>query len=148
MAVQETRQKSIFSSRKFRLYQHALAALEHASILSPSNSLAAWERKRIRFNGNISTVRFISTTDHRIARATLERARARASSYERAAELETFVSVFVFVLPSPYTKLKNNTVLQLQYCSYYLPLKNSSTIHDLNLHQQNSSTVPHDSNLQ
>ena len=59
------------------------------------NSLAAWERKRIRFNGNISTVRFISTTEHRIARATLERARARASSYERAAELETFVS-FLF----------------------------------------------------
>ena len=36
MAVQETRQKSIFSSRKFGLYQHALTALEHASILSPS----------------------------------------------------------------------------------------------------------------
>ena len=36
VAVQETRQKSIFSSRKFRLYQHALAALEHSSILSPS----------------------------------------------------------------------------------------------------------------
>ena len=34
--VQETRQKSIFSSRKFRLYQHALTAPEHASILSPS----------------------------------------------------------------------------------------------------------------
>ena len=51
-----------FSSRKFGLYQHALAALEHASILSPSNSLAAWERKRIRFNGDMSTVRFIFTT--------------------------------------------------------------------------------------
>ena len=36
VAVQETRQKSFFSSRKFGLYQHALAALEHASILSPS----------------------------------------------------------------------------------------------------------------
>ena len=36
MAVQETRQKSIFSSRKFGLYQHSLAALEHASIYSPS----------------------------------------------------------------------------------------------------------------
>ena len=36
MAVQETRQKSFFSSRKFGLYQHALTALEHASILSPS----------------------------------------------------------------------------------------------------------------
>ena len=36
MAVQETRQKSIFSSRKFGLYQHALAVPEHASILSPS----------------------------------------------------------------------------------------------------------------
>ena len=33
-------------------------------------------------------------TDHRIARATLERARARASSHERAAELGTFVSFF------------------------------------------------------
>ena len=30
------------------------------------NSLAAWERKRIRFNGDISTVRFISTAGHRI----------------------------------------------------------------------------------
>ena len=36
MAAQETRQKSFFSSRKFGLYQHALAALKHASILSPS----------------------------------------------------------------------------------------------------------------
>ena len=36
MAVQETRQKSSFSSRKFGLYQPALTALEHASILSPS----------------------------------------------------------------------------------------------------------------
>ena len=83
-----------FSSRKFGLYQHALAALEHASILSPSNSLAAWERKRIRFNGDMSTVRFISTTDRRTARATLERARVRAPSYERAAEWGTFVSFF------------------------------------------------------
>ena len=32
--------------------------------------------------------------EHRIARATLERARARASSHERAAELGTFVSFF------------------------------------------------------
>ena len=30
------------------------------------NSLAAWERKRIRFNGDISTVRFISTAGLRI----------------------------------------------------------------------------------
>ena len=92
-----------------------------ASILSPSihrsfhlqsidpfafNPPAAWEHTRIRFNGNIYTVRFISTTDHRIARATLERTRARASSYERAAEWETFVSFLFFVSPSSYTKLK------------------------------------------
>ena len=38
------------------------------------NSLAAWERKRIRFNGDISTGRYISTAEDRIARATLERA--------------------------------------------------------------------------
>ena len=42
------------------------------------NSLAAWERKRIRFNGDISTVHFISTTEHRITRAILERDHARA----------------------------------------------------------------------
>ena len=80
--------------------------------------LTARECKRIHFNGNISTVRFISTTDRRIARATLERARVRAPSYERAAELGTFVSFFFFRL---YTKLKHD--------------HNRTTIHDFNLHQ-------------
>ena len=78
--------------------------------------LAAWEHKRIRFNGNISTVRFISTTEHRIARTTLERARARASSYERAAELETSFR-FLFSccqvrIPSK-KKKKHNTITVL-----------------------------------
>ena len=57
-------------------------------------------------------------TNHRIARATLERARARVSSHERAAELGTFVSFFFFRL---YTKLKHD--------------HNRTTIHDFNLHQ-------------
>ena len=82
------------------------------------NSLAAWESKRIRFNGDMSTVRFISTTDRRTARATLERARVRPPSYERAAEWGTFVSFFFFRL---YTKLKHD--------------HNRTTIHDFNLHQ-------------
>ena len=103
VAVQETRQKSFFSSRKFGLYQHALAALEHASILSTFNSLAAWERKRIRFNGDISTVRFISTTEHRIARATLERARARAMNELLNWRLSLR---FCFRVAKLYTKLK------------------------------------------
>ena len=82
------------------------------------SSLAAWECKRIRFNGDISTVRFISTTSTEPLRATLEHARARASSHERAAELGTFVSVFFFRL---FTKLKHD--------------HNRTTIHDFNLHQ-------------
>ena len=56
--------------------------------------------------------------EHRIARATLERARARASSHERAAEWGTFVSFFFFRL---YTKLKHD--------------HSRTTIHDFNLHQ-------------
>ena len=55
---------------------------------------------------------------HRTARATLECARARAWSHERAAELGTFVSVFFFRL---YTKLKHD--------------HNRTTIHDFNFHQ-------------
>ena len=77
------------------------------------NSLAAWERKRIRFNGNIYTVRFISTTEHRITRATLERARAMN-------ELLNWRLSFRFCFRL-YTKLKHD--------------HNSTTIHDLNLHQ-------------
>ena len=56
------------------------------------NSLAAWERKRIRFNGDISTVRFISTaghwilsvfistTEHEVTRAFRNANRARVTS--------------------------------------------------------------------
>ena len=81
----------------------------HRSV-SPSGELS---------NGDGSPVRFyISTAEDRIARATLERARARASSHERAAELGTFVSFFFFRL---YTKLKHD--------------HNRTTIHDFNLHQ-------------
>ena len=156
MAVQETRQKSIFFRAENLGYTNNRPSLSstHRSV-SPSGELSngdgspvlflylllgigsfpfsylllthrsfrlhlltARECKRIHFNGNISTVRFISTTDRRTARATLERARVRAPSYERAAELGTFVSFFFFRL---YTKLKHD--------------HNRTTIHDFNLHQ-------------
>ena len=45
------------------------------------------------------------------------------SSYERACWIGDFRFVFVLVFSGLYTKLKNNTVLLIQYCSYHLPLK-------------------------
>ena len=165
MAVQETRQKSIFSGRKLGYNQHSLTArsvYEHASICSPAwelefiSTIAHRSRARtdpFRLQGSFpmgtdllfvflylllgigsfpflylplthrsfrlqSARRTGAQTDHRIARATLERARARASSHERAAEFGTFVSFFFIRL---YTKLKHD--------------HNRTTIHDFNLHQ-------------
>ena len=63
----------------------------HRSV-SPSGELSNGDGSPVRFL--ISTVRYISTAEDRIARATLERARVRAPSHERAAELGTFVSFF------------------------------------------------------
>ena len=51
------------------------------------------------------------------------------SSYERACWIGDFRFVFVFVFSGLYTKLKNNTVLLIQYCSYHLPLKTVQQYH-------------------
>ena len=161
MAVQETRQKKNFEPE---IWAIPTCSRRSQARIDPFafNPLAAWEHKRIRFNGNISTVRFISTTDHRIARATLERARARASSYERAAELETFVSCFngnistvrfisttehriaratlerARARASSYERAAElGTFVSFFFC-LYTKLKhdyNRTTIHDFNLHQ-------------
>ena len=104
------------------LYQQSPIALEHAPIRFAFRGAFQWGRISCSFFISTAGHRilsvFISTTDRRIARATLERARARASSHERAAELGTFVSFFFFRL---YTKLKHD--------------HNRTTIHDFNLHQ-------------
>ena len=69
---------------------------------------------------------FISTSEHRIARAILERDHARAMN--ELARIGDVRFVFVFVSTSLYTKLKNNRLLLIQYCSYHLPLKNSTIL--------------------
>ena len=114
-----------FSGRKTRTIS-TFARRSRARIdLFAFNSLAAWERKRIRFNGDISPVRFISTTEHRIARAILERDRAGAMN--ELAGLETFVS-FLHFLPLkivPYcsyptnTKINKTTTVPLYMTSTY-----------------------------
>ena len=59
------------------------------------------------------------------------------------AGLETFVSVFVFVFSCLYTRLKNNAVLLIQYCSYHLPIKTVPYCsYPTNTKINNSTTVP------
>ena len=106
-----SRNRSIFfSGRKQALYQQidhrTLNCFEHASIYSPSIRSPSWERKRIRFNGDRSPVRFYTfyeTSDHS---SNLERDHTRAMN--ELAGLETFVSFlfFVFVSSCLCTKLK------------------------------------------
>ena len=79
---------------------------EHASIYSPSIRSPSWKRKRIRFNGDISPVRFYiynGASDHS---SNLERDHARAMN--ELAGSETFVSFlfFVFISSCLCTKLK------------------------------------------
>ena len=59
------------------------------------------------------------------------------------AGLETFVSFFVFVFSCLYTRLKNNAVLLIQYCSYHLPIKTVPYCsYPTNTKINNSTTVP------
>ena len=93
--VQETRQKSFFSSRKFRLYQHALTAPEHASILSPSIRSPHGSA-----NGYASMETYLLFAIYLPLRigSLGQFWNAPRPSYERAAGLETFVSfLFSFV---------------------------------------------------
>ena len=65
------------------------------------------------------------------------------SSYERACWIGDFRFVFVFVFSGLYTKLKNNTVLLIQYCSYHLPPKTVPYCsYPINTKINNSTTVP------
>ena len=82
-----------FSGRNTRTISTNRLPLSSTHRSVPPSFSPSWERKRIRFNGDISPVRFISATEHRIARAILERDRARAMN--ELAGLETFVS-FLF----------------------------------------------------
>ena len=102
------------------------------------NSLAAWERKRIRFNGDISTVRFISTaghrilsvfistTEHEVTRAFRNANRARVTSQLFCPEgglhscLFFLFFLFVFVMFVYQAKM-------IQNCFYHKPQKNSTT---------------------
>ena len=102
------------------------------------NSIAAWERKRIRFNGDISTVRFISTaghrilsvfistTEHEVTRAFRNANRARVTSQLFCPEgglhscLFFLFFLFVFVMFVYQAKIIRN-------CFYHKPQKNSTT---------------------
>ena len=144
MAVQETRQKSIFSSRKFGLYQHALAALEHASILSPSIRSPHGSA-----NGYASMETYLLFALYLLRSiGSLEQFETRPrSSYERACQdrgRSFRFCFFCFSVPKLYTKLKNITVLLIQYCSYHLPLKNNTILLLTQPTQKinNSTTVP------
>ena len=152
MAAQDTRQNPLaptqtidfFRAGIFGLYQHSLAALEHAPIrfafilafMGAQTDTLQWRQ--------------ISCSSLYLLRSigSLEQFGTRSrSSYERACCIEDLRFVFVSVFSYLYTKLKNNTVLLIQYCSYHLPLKtvpycsyptntkikqyNSTTIHDL-----------------
>ena len=123
VAVQETRQKSIFSSRKFGIYQHALAALEHAWILSPSirsphgsaNGYASMETYLL------FALYLLRASDRSGNFGTRSR-----SSYERAAELETFVAFLFSCCQAVYQVKKNNTVLLITVL--LIPLKNRTIL--------------------
>ena len=111
------------------------ARRSRASIYSPSIRFAfmgAFQWRQISCPFFISTAGhrilsvFISTAEHRIARAILERARARAMNEL----LDWRLSFrFCFRVPKFVCQVKkNNTVLLIQYCSYHLPLKNSTIL--------------------
>ena len=106
-----SRNRSFFFGPDVRTYQqinrspHA-QCFEHASIYSPSIRSPSWERKRIRFNGDRSPVRFYiyyGASDHS---SNLECDHARAMN--ELAGSETFVSFlfFVFISSCLCTKLK------------------------------------------
>ena len=110
MAVQETRQKPLALTQSIDFFRAGSKNYINKSITARSivlaridlfafNSLAAWESKRIRFNGDISHVRFISTTEHRINTSNLERDHARAMN--ELARIGDVRSVFVFCFCFP-----------------------------------------------
>ena len=104
----------------FGLYQHSLAALEHAPIRF------AFILAFIGAQTDTLQWRQISCSPLYLLRSigSLEQFGTRSrSSYERACWIGDFRFVFVFVFSCLYTKLQNNTVLLIQYCSYHLPLK-------------------------
>ena len=128
MAVQETRQKPLaltqsidfFRAGNLGLYQHSLAALEHAPIrfafilafMGAQTDTLQWRHIYC------SLYIYYGASDRSGNFGTRSR-----SSYERACWIGDFRFVFVFVFSCLYTKLKNNTVLLIQNCSYHLPLK-------------------------
>ena len=144
VAVQETRQKSIFSSRKFRLYQHALAALEHASILSPSirsphGSANGYALMETCLLFALYLLRSIGS---------LEQFETRPrSSYERACQdrgRSFRFCFFCFSVPKLYTKLKNNTVLLITVLLLPLTTKKQyhTALNPTNTKINNGTTVP------
>ena len=148
MAIQETRQKPLaltqsidfFRAENSGLYQHSLAALENAPIrfafilafMGAQTDTLQWRHI------SCSLYIYYGASDRSGNFGTRSR-----SSYERACWIGDFSFVFVFVLLCLYTKLKNNTVLLIQYCSYHLPLKTVPYCsYPTNTKINNSTTVP------
>ena len=136
-----SRNRSIFlRAGNLGLYQHSIAALEHAPIrfafilvfMGAQTDTLQWRQ--------------ISCSPLYLLRSigSLEQFGKRSrSSYERACWIGDFRFVFVFVFSCLYTKLKNNTVLLIQYCSYHLPLKTVPYCsYPTNTKINNSTTVP------
>ena len=115
--------KTIFSVRKFGLYQQSLTALEHASIYSPS----------IR-SPHGSANGYASMETYLLFALYLLRASDRSgnfgtrtrSSYEGAAELKNFVAFLFSCCQAVYQVKKNNTVLLITVL--LIPLKNSTIL--------------------
>ena len=155
MAVQETRQKPLaltqsidfFRAGNLGLYQHSLAALEHAPIrfafilafMGAQTDTLQWRHIYC------SLYIYYGASDRSGNFGTRSR-----SSYERACWIGDFRFVFVFVFSCLYTKLKkqystantelllplttkNSTVLLLPNQHKNKRQYNITTIHDLNL---------------
>ena len=99
MAVQETRQKSIFSSRKFGLYQQSPIALEHAPIRFAFEELSNGDGSPVRLFISTAGHRilsvFISTTDASILSPSIRSPHGSANGY---ASMETYLLFALYLL--------------------------------------------------
>ena len=133
------KKKKIFSVRKFGLYQQSLTALEHASIISPSirsphgsaNGYASMETYLL------FALYLLRASDRSSNFGTRSR-----SSYERAAELKTFVTFLSSCCQAVYQVKKkkystaNYSIAHTTKKQYHTALNSTST--KIN----NSTTVP------
>ena len=149
-----TRQKSIFSSRKFGLYintlqyGHSSLPVHESRTRQPAAKNTALEHTPIRFtfrrafHGDGSPVRFfISTTEHGVTRAFRNANRARVTSQLFCPERDLH-SCYLFIRllsfprsPSLYqVKINNSTTVQQQQHTQY-PYTFFFYCHDPNLQQ-------------